>query len=65
MFEPKKFSEVFDAMRSQASGVLTDFEPGSVSRTGRRRVTNPPLSFAARAKPASVIASLYGQLAWS
>lgn len=33
MFEPKKFSELFDAMRGHASGVLSDFEVGSVTRT--------------------------------
>ncbi len=33
MFEPKKFSDLFDAMRGHASGVLSDFEVGSVTRT--------------------------------
>lgn len=33
MFEAKKFSEIFDQMRTQSSAVLSDFEPGSVTRT--------------------------------
>ena len=33
MFEPKKFTDLYEANRGHSVGVLTDFEVGSVSRT--------------------------------
>ena len=32
-FEPKKYNDIYEEMRERVSGILTDFEVGSVART--------------------------------